>query len=89
MSLFTWLADFRPVTRELKRIADALDRAYPLPVAATTEPADERDVSYSSDEESMRQQLLEEAARKGFRFDSAGNLIEGPPEPEEDHVEFT
>ena len=86
MSLFTFLADLSGVRKQLVRIADCLERAYPPPVAAPVDITDEKDVTYASDEATARQAMLDRAHELGFKFDSEGNLIH-PSDSQEDEEE--
>lgn len=64
MSLFTLFADLRGVRKELARVADALDRAFPAP--PTPVEITEDDVSYSDDEKLALEEVKEEARRLGI-----------------------
>jgi len=64
VSIFTYISDTRKVAHELKRIADALDRMAPPvgdPSPRVAAAAD--DVSYATDEETAKRELLEEIGR--------------------------
>lgn len=64
MSIFTYISDTRKVAHELKRIADALERlAPPTGDDKPRTPADATDVSYASDEQTAKQDLLDEIGR--------------------------
>jgi hypothetical protein len=64
VSLFTFITDTRAIARELKRIGDALERIAPPTGDPTTRmPAQGDDVSYASDEETAKHELLEEIGR--------------------------
>lgn len=66
MSLFTYISDTRKVAKELHRIADALERAFPpqeAPVVRT--PAQADDISYATDEDTAKQELKDEI--EGYR----------------------
>ena len=66
MSLFQWFADMRGVVRELRRIADALERAYPVPSNDPPEITEADDITYASDEQTARQEMMAEAKRLGL-----------------------
>jgi len=64
MSLFTLFADLRGLTREAKRIADALERAYPpLAPLSAYKAAGADDISYATDEGTAKQELIDELHR--------------------------
>lgn len=81
MSLFNLFADLRGVRKELRRIADALDRAVPIPSPDQAGPTEGNDVSYASDESSARQELIDNALRAGYRWID-GELVEPEEEVE-------
>lgn len=56
------LSIFSTRNHQLKRIADALDRAFP-PVPDLAAPADEKDVTYASDEATAVQEIKDEFER--------------------------
>lgn len=64
MSLFTFFADLRGVSRELRRIADALDRAFPTTQPAA--PAEPDDITYADDDRLAVEELREQARRLGI-----------------------
>lgn len=64
MAIFQWFADLRGATRELRRIADALDRAIPLAPAAV--PAEPEDISYSDDDALALEEVKEKARALGI-----------------------
>lgn len=64
MSLFTYISDTRAIAKQLVRIADALERAYPPtgdPKPRT--PAEAEDISYATDEATAKQELMDEIGR--------------------------
>lgn len=64
MSLFTFISDTRATNRLLTRIAEALERiAPPTGDPAPRTPATGDDVSYASDEQTAKQELLDEIGR--------------------------
>ncbi len=67
MALFQVFADLKGVRHELRRIADALDRAFPVPPQPV--PVTEEDVSYSDDEKLALEEAREEARRLGILED--------------------
>src|ERR1700751_5885788 len=64
MSLFPLFRDLRGLTKEARRLADALERAFP-PTAplSSYKAADADDISYATDEGTARQELLDELHR--------------------------
>jgi len=66
LSLFQWFADMRGVVRELRRIADAAERAFPVPSSEPPEITEADDITYASDEQTARQEMLAEAKRLGL-----------------------
>lgn len=69
MSLFAWFADTRAIARELKRIADALERHSPPPPTGPVEPIQPEDIAYATDEAMAVEELREEARRLGILTD--------------------
>lgn len=70
MSLFTFISDTRAIAKELRRIADALERAFPPtgdPKPRT--PAEADDITYASDEATARQELRDELDKYQREFD--------------------
>ena len=64
MSLLTYISDTRAVARELRRIADALDRlAPPTGDPSPRTPADADDITYATDEETAKQELRDDIAK--------------------------
>ena len=64
MSLFTFISDTRATNKLLTRIAEALERIAPPtgdPLPRTPAVAD--DVSYASDEQTAKQELMDEIGR--------------------------
>ena len=80
MSFFSFFADLRGLTKQAKRIADAMDRAYPIPRPEDTAAAELVDVSYASDEATALEELRAEARRLGILDDE---VAEGELSPEE------
>lgn len=77
MALIDINPDFKRVVAQLKRIADALETllrlqfAYVTTPPKRTEPMEEEDVSYASNEDTLKREL-EEARREIEQNDEAG-----------------
>ncbi len=75
-SLFSFFADLRGATAQLTRIADALDRAYPIPTEGdATEPV----VSYYDEKRAALEDYIEYLRK-------TGQLPLDAELPEEDNV---
>lgn len=66
MSLFSFFADMRGATRELRRIADAMERWSPPPDTRPSEPLKPEEVTYATDDELAYEELRDEARKLGI-----------------------
>jgi hypothetical protein len=62
MAWINLFADLRSLTREAKRIADALERAYPVPADAG---AVDDDVLYYDEQKAALQEALDDMKKRG------------------------
>ena len=92
MSLIELHPDLKETNRQLKRIADAMEQflveqfgAQPAPSRAS-EPANEMDVTYADDSETVKREILTDVGRLPKHPEDEDDKAAGTPKEEEPDV---